>query len=767
MSEYKVYHYNMTRGEYDAATKLDNGIYFVTETDGSVTLYKGTQKASDAIKFVTSFPPTGESGVFYLQPSTGVIKIWVASWVQVFPAEKGDDGDSAYDLWLAAGNSGSEQDFLASLKGDKGDRGYQGPKGDLGPQGPQGEKGDKGDKGDAGSEGPQGETGPQGIQGPPGPQGPKGDIGPKGATGDTGPQGPQGDSGPQGPQGPKGDTGTSPTIDVTRVVTLPPGYPAAARITGETPNLHLELEIPVAGAEGSYMPIIGNGPPTASTAGEVGRLYVDSDSRKLWHCAGIGGTQENPIYDWESCIHPITVIPSATSEYELAADCAYQHLPDEPSTYVLPTVTDTTKVHEIVLNVKFTPFALSCVFEDGDGIAIAPESTPTIVAGTVVSYRCVYDPLSARWIVIPEPLGGSDIPPTNKIWYSATSKVTPYTGTGIVAHRFSDGYGELELSAPVTEVGQWLRGTMVTSVSLPESAVTISQYAFNSCTSLTAIRLSSRLTSIEKYAFAGGTVNTDHLTEMADMPLALTSLPSGVTLIEMCAFAGCVNLALTELPAGIKVIGAGTFYKCSSLALTTLPNVTNISSYAFRGCASLALTSLPDSLLNNTQYTSMARGSFYSCPNVTFTELPRYLTSVLATAFNGCTSLALTSLPDSLQTLGEAAFRNCQNIVVNALPASLTTLSSQNIFNGCKALEVTSIPAGVTSIGTNVFAGCTSLTSLTFLGTPTSISASAFKDCTKLAEIKVPWASTDTINANAPWGATNATITYNYTGEGE
>lgn len=33
------------------------------------------------------------------------------------PITKGDTGDSAYDIWLAAGNTGTEADFLESLKG--------------------------------------------------------------------------------------------------------------------------------------------------------------------------------------------------------------------------------------------------------------------------------------------------------------------------------------------------------------------------------------------------------------------------------------------------------------------------------------------------------------------------------------------------------------------------------------------------------------------------------------------------------------------------
>lgn len=42
------------------------------------------------------------------------------------PGPKGDTGKSAYDIWLEAGNSGTEADFLASLKGETGSQGPAG-----------------------------------------------------------------------------------------------------------------------------------------------------------------------------------------------------------------------------------------------------------------------------------------------------------------------------------------------------------------------------------------------------------------------------------------------------------------------------------------------------------------------------------------------------------------------------------------------------------------------------------------------------------------
>lgn len=59
----------------------------------------------------------------------------------------GVNGLSAYEVAVANGFEGTEEEWLESLKGDKGDKGEQG---EQGVQGIQGEKGDKGDKGEQG-----------------------------------------------------------------------------------------------------------------------------------------------------------------------------------------------------------------------------------------------------------------------------------------------------------------------------------------------------------------------------------------------------------------------------------------------------------------------------------------------------------------------------------------------------------------------------------------------------------------------------------------
>lgn len=112
-------------------------------------------------------------------------------------------------------------------------------------------------------------------------------------------------------------------------------------------------------------------------------------------------------------------------------------------------------------------------------------------------------------------------------------------------------------------------------------------------------------------------------------------------------------------------------------------------------------------------------------------------------------------------TLWNGMFSENTELTSISLPEGITSIGSWTFAN-CISLALTSLPEGITRIDANAFEGCTSLQVITFQGTPRSIASGAFSECTNLATINVPWAKGAV--ANAPWGATNATINYNYTG---
>ena len=227
----------------------------------------------------------------------------------------GSPGDSAYQVWLDAGNSGTVEDFIAYLigpagapgdPGEKGDPGppgadgeqgpagpagadstVPGPQGETGPQGPVGPKGDTGDtgpagpegpvgpKGDTGDTGPQGETGPVGPEGPGGPQGIQGDPGPKGDTGDEGPQGIQGPAGPQGPAGADGADSTVPG---------PEGPAGPTEVSGDDGNvatLGSDGKVFVPPSAGDSWTAPNYASESLPEAAPVGEIAFDTDTQRL------------------------------------------------------------------------------------------------------------------------------------------------------------------------------------------------------------------------------------------------------------------------------------------------------------------------------------------------------------------------------------------------------------------------------------------------------------------------------------------------------
>ncbi|MDE6634622.1 MAG: leucine-rich repeat domain-containing protein, partial [Bacteroidaceae bacterium] len=93
----------------------------------------------------------------------------------------------------------------------------------------------------------------------------------------------------------------------------------------------------------------------------------------------------------------------------------------------------------------------------------------------------------------------------------------------------------------------------LTSVTIPNSVITIGKEAFANCTGLTAI-----------------------------------TIPNSVTEIGDGVFEGCIGLSSVNIGNGVKTIGENAFYKCSSLTSISLGSgVETIDSWAFEDCIAL------------------------------------------------------------------------------------------------------------------------------------------------------------------------------------
>jgi hypothetical protein len=99
---------------------------------------------------------------------------------------------------------------------------------------------------------------------------------------------------------------------------------------------------------------------------------------------------------------------------------------------------------------------------------------------------------------------------------------------------------------------------------------------------------------------------------------------------------------------------------------------------------------------------------------------------------------------------------------LTTFPSGMTSIGAYAFRQGTGLASIT-LPPALTTIGDFAFSNCTGLETVKFTSTVSSIPGGVFSGCTKLSTIYVPWSQGQV--ANAPWGASNATIVYDYTGE--
>ena len=124
-----------------------------------------------------------------------------------------------------------------------------------------------------------------------------------------------------------------------------------------------------------------------------------------------------------------------------------------------------------------------------------------------------------------------------------------------------------------------------TSVTIPSSVITIGDFAFFRCASLTSINIPSSVTTINFEAFMGCS------------SLTSVTIPNSVTGLGMGVFEDCTSLTSATLSNSITTIPSGLFVGCSALTSVKIPNgVTLIDGYAFAECSSLPSVTIPNSV---------------------------------------------------------------------------------------------------------------------------------------------------------------------------
>lgn len=118
-------------------------------------------------------------------------------------------------------------------------------------------------------------------------------------------------AGRQGDPGTPGTNGQTPNITIGQVETLPPESPVSASITGETPNLVLNIGIPQGAA--------GVGLPALSGPEDAGKVPIVNGDGTGW-ILGAGGETQSPVVETINVTEDM--LNQAWTEFQYSAKCS-------------------------------------------------------------------------------------------------------------------------------------------------------------------------------------------------------------------------------------------------------------------------------------------------------------------------------------------------------------------------------------------------------------------------------------------------------------
>ena len=270
----------------------------------------------------------------------------------------------------------------------------------------------------------------------------------------------------------------------------------------------------------------------------------------------------------------------------------------------------------------------------------------------------------------------------------------------------------------------------LTSIDIPDSVISIGNYAFRGCSGLSSITVYNNNTAYDSRNNCNAIIETS--TNVLILGCKNTVIPNTVTSIGDSAFYGATNLISIDIPNSVTSIGNNAFSRCTSLTSVTIPDsVTSIGNSAFYSATSLTSIVIPNSV------TSMDVSVFNGCIGLTSCTIGSGVTSIGGYAFYNCSGLTSIDIPSGVTSIGDNTFWCCSGLTNIDIPDSVTSIGN-SAFTHCSSLTSCTIGDGVTSIGNNVFSACTSLTSCMIGSGVTSIGTSAFRECSGLTSIVIP-----------------------------
>ncbi len=308
-------------------------------------------------------------------------------------------------------------------------------------------------------------------------------------------------------------------------------------------------------------------------------------------------------------------------------------------------------------------------------------------AGYAVVLVAVPEDESAADMTVATGFCGGEDDGTNLTWSLSGANVLTVSGTGTMANycntddstffRYWDSIRSIVFESGVTSVGaNAFTYFTASSISLPDTLISIGANAFWGCRNLSAVTLPSGVEQIGEEAF----LSCDDLTEVY--------LPDSIESIGRRAFMGCKNLVDLRLPNNAVTIGDEVFNSCEALKQIVIPSrMENIGKAMFSGCG-LEHIQISDGVKTIGDYA-------FVDAKITSIAIPNSITSIGNYAFAGA-KITSIAIPNSVVYIGSNAFRECENLTRVEVDCNGTVIGDHpfEYCNQLKAVYFTGTLAG-------------------------------------------------------------------------